>query len=152
MIIRPIVTDKDYPNVKDFLALLKQTPSFPLYRVVFSVTCDECWKRGAIQAAGQWYESLGHLSPAIGFGGTIPYRCPECQNVGLTASLEGYQDSFSPCMTHRNDDPRTLYRFREDELCPTCHKKGIVEPYGVYDFKTKTMTRCDPVTLCIHCQ
>ena len=41
------------------------------------------------------YYNKEHLFNSIGFGGTIPYVCPNCGNIGLiNCSLEGYDNAF----------------------------------------------------------
>jgi hypothetical protein len=37
------------------------------------------------------------MSYAVGFGGTIPWHCTNCENVGLVdaSELEGYSKAFT---------------------------------------------------------
>jgi hypothetical protein len=84
-----------------------------LYTVRRDVKCLSCGCKGAIQRYGTYYpRGLGekaegievlepyrdkpYLSRAMGFGGTIPYECMNCGNIGLIdiGGLEGYQQAF----------------------------------------------------------
>lgn len=91
-----------------------------IYNVRDDVRCTACGCKGAVQYAGTYYphgmkEELDkyekdsvvakayekyrnqcYVSPAIGFGGTIPYRCMNCDNTGLIDihGLEGYKKAF----------------------------------------------------------
>lgn len=42
------------------------------------------------------YIDKPYMSGAVGFGGTIPYECTNCENVGLIdgRGLEGYEMAF----------------------------------------------------------
>lgn len=84
-----------------------------LYTVEKDVICLECGNKGAVKHYGQYYPSgVGELadeievyedvrnepymSHAMGFGGTIPHKCLNCDNVGLIdfGGLEGYKQAF----------------------------------------------------------
>ncbi len=75
-----------------------------LYTINTDVECVKCGNIGAVQHYGEWYESgLGSkrdkpfMDYAMGFGGTIPYRCLNCDNVGLidiVGNFEGYKRAF----------------------------------------------------------
>lgn len=84
-----------------------------LYKIDEDVICTQCGNKGAIQYFGKWYEQgLGEkardtislkefenkpfMSHAVGFGGTVPYKCLNCGNVGLIDinGLEGYKMAF----------------------------------------------------------
>lgn len=91
-----------------------------LYTIREDVMCIKCGNKGAIQHFGKWYESgLGErvkdspslkdyrnkpfMSRAVGFGGTIPYRCLNCGNTGLIdmGGLEGYKLAFKSLKIHK---------------------------------------------------
>lgn len=85
-----------------------------LYEVKEDVRCLKCGHKGAIQSYGKWYpRGLGDraeklpapynkykdqpkMSQAMGFGGTIPWKCTNCGNTGLIdfGGLEGYDMAF----------------------------------------------------------
>jgi len=89
-----------------------------LYTIVENVECVKCNHKGAIQYYGKYYpyglgdevDTFGELtkkimekyrdnpymSNAMGFGGTIPYKCTNCGNVGLIdmGGLEEYEMAF----------------------------------------------------------
>ena len=84
-----------------------------LYTVRSDVQCLRCGCRGAVQSYGKYYpEGVGeladkyksfesvkdkpYLSAAMGFGGTIPWRCLNCGNTGLAdqSGLEGFKQAF----------------------------------------------------------
>lgn len=84
-----------------------------LYTVEKDVICLECGNKGAVKHYGQYYPSgVGELADEIevyedvrnkpymahtmGFGGTIPHKCLNCDNVGLIDfdRLEGYRKAF----------------------------------------------------------
>lgn len=85
-----------------------------LYTVAMDVVCVNCGNRGAVQAYGRYYpKGVGeladrvaayeeyrakpHMMHAVGFGGTIPHKCLNCQRVGLIdqTGLEGYPKAFT---------------------------------------------------------
>ncbi len=89
-------------------------PEFDLYEVNRNVRCTNCGHRGAIQSFGKWYPNgLGdkvgdseilaplrdkpYMGSTVGFGGTIPYECTNCGNIGLIdiGGLEGYKEAFT---------------------------------------------------------
>lgn len=90
-----------------------------LYELNENVKCVKCDHKGAIQYYGSWYPygignkvdefktefTKSHMEKyrdnprmdyAIGFGGTIPWKCTNCGNVGLIdfGGLEGYEMAF----------------------------------------------------------
>ena len=90
-----------------------------LYKINQNVRCVKCNHIGAIQFYGNYFpqglgdeyiDSLGdiskpimekyrktpYMSHAIGFGGTIPWECTNCRNIGLIdfGGLEGYKMGF----------------------------------------------------------
>jgi hypothetical protein len=66
-----------------------------LYSVRKDLKCLKCDHLGAISYAGKWNPRLKDLSPAVGFGGTIPYECTNCNTLGLVdMTLEGYAITF----------------------------------------------------------
>lgn len=84
-----------------------------LYKVYKNVICVNCESRGAIQHYGDYYpkgvgvmadqhpvfsdvRSSPYMSHAMGFGGTIPLQCLNCDNIGLLnqSGLEGYKLAF----------------------------------------------------------
>ena len=88
---------------------------YELYEVNNNVICLKCGHAGAVQPFGTWYPNgLGEfessipnnpylkykdkpfMSHALGFGGTIPWRCTNCGNIGLIdfGGLEGYKQAF----------------------------------------------------------
>jgi hypothetical protein len=90
----------------------------PLYTINHDVYCLQCGHKGATQFYGNYYPNgLGdkvdefgniskplmekyrnqpYMSYAMGFGGTIPWSCTNCGNVGLIdfGGLEGYEQAF----------------------------------------------------------
>lgn len=92
--------------------------SYILYEVKKDVICIKCGHKGAIQSYGKYYphglgdevDKLGkiskefmekyrnkpYMSEAMGFGGTIPWECTNCGNIGLIdfGGLEGYDMAF----------------------------------------------------------
>jgi DNA-directed RNA polymerase subunit RPC12/RpoP len=92
---------------------MKGKEGIALYSIEENVECVKCGSKGAVQHFGNWHEKgLGKdakefpslkgyqnkpfMSHAIGFGGTIPYKCLNCGNVGLidVDGLEGYRLAF----------------------------------------------------------
>lgn len=88
-------------------------PKVKLYTVQKDVVCLQCGNKGAIQSYGTYYEKgvgeladdiksyekvrhTPYMSHSAGFGGTIPYKCMNCGNVGLIdfGGLEGYKQGF----------------------------------------------------------
>jgi hypothetical protein len=90
-----------------------------LYTVNKNVECLECGCKAAVQDYGTYHEnglgdeaidSMGeigksiyekyrnnpYMSHAMGFGGTIPHKCLNCNNTGLIdfGGLEGYKMAF----------------------------------------------------------
>lgn len=84
-----------------------------LYTVEKDVKCLECGSKGAIQEYGKYFsQGVGkladeiksyedvrnkpYMSSAVGFGGTIPHKCLNCNNHGLIdfGGLEGYKKAF----------------------------------------------------------
>lgn len=83
----------------------KKTPSIKLYEVREDVKCLKCGCKGAVKSYGTYYPiGLGNridelkentrifqepyrnkpkMSKAVGFGGTVPYKCLNCGNTGL---------------------------------------------------------------------
>lgn len=94
---------------------MKKYPEIELYEVNNNVKCLKCGHKGAIQFYGNYYPAgLGervdeykvislekyrdnpHMSHAVGFGGTVPYQCTNCDSYGLIdfGRLEGYEMAF----------------------------------------------------------
>lgn len=90
-----------------------KNPSVELYTINKNVVCLKCGNKGAIQSYGHWYENgLGDkanglyvlekyrdkpfMSHTMGFGGTIPWECINCGDIGLIdfGGLEGYKQAF----------------------------------------------------------
>lgn len=117
---------------------------YSLYTVRRDVKCLSCGYKGAIQRYGIYYpKGLGgkaeeikalekyrdkpYLSRAVGFGGTIPYECINCGNIGLIDSggLEGYPQAF---VTLFDGDfcvdlaKRIIKRFQTKEKEPYVHR------------------------------
>ena len=79
---------------------------YVLYEIEEDIKCLKCGNKGAVRYFGVWYpqglkenENSNHkdkplMSHAVGFGGTIPYRCLNCGNIGLDMNFEGYKRSF----------------------------------------------------------
>lgn len=90
-----------------------------LYEINKNVKCLKCGNKGAVQSYGKWYpKGLGdkvdqfetslvknimekhrnnsYMSMACGYGGTIPWECMNCGNVGLIdfGGLECYKKAF----------------------------------------------------------
>ncbi|MFF2876373.1 hypothetical protein ACFVR2_08635 [Gottfriedia sp. NPDC057991] len=87
--------------------------SIELYTVRENVICLNCGNKGAVQSYGKYYPNgVGeladkiksyevvrdkpYLSQTIGLGGTIPFKCLNCGNVGLIdyGGIEGYKQAF----------------------------------------------------------
>ncbi|MBL4952198.1 hypothetical protein JK635_08245 [Neobacillus sp. YIM B02564] len=85
-----------------------------LFTVNRDVRCLKCGNRGAVKFYGRYYpRGVGekadtiksyepyrkkpYMSPAVGFGGTIPHECLNCGNRGLIdfGGLEGYKKAFT---------------------------------------------------------
>lgn len=89
-----------------------------LYLFESNCTCDSCGHHGAIQHGGNYYpnglqrneedivdifrdvNNHSYFSYAMGFGGTIPYHCLNCEEYGLISNgtpfcLEGYENKFT---------------------------------------------------------
>lgn len=90
-------------------------PEYELYEVNKNCKCVKCGHKGAIQYYGTWhpcgigdrandfkiismekYRNNPYMSRACGFGGTIPWECTNCGNIGLIdyGGLEGYEMAF----------------------------------------------------------
>lgn len=77
-----------------------------LYEVNKNVKCLKCGCKGAVKLYGAWYpkgvknmpikHDKNYMARPIGFGGTIPYECLNCENRGLIDinGLEGYKKAF----------------------------------------------------------
>ncbi|WP_121616591.1 hypothetical protein [Virgibacillus halodenitrificans] len=84
-----------------------------LFSIKKNVVCLKCGNIGAIQSYGKYYphgvgelddeikayervRNKPYMSHALGFGGTIPYQCMNCDNTGLIdfGGLEGYKKAF----------------------------------------------------------
>lgn len=84
-----------------------------LYEVNRKLKCTKCGHIGAIRSYGtlypkglgdeakgilslQEYKDKQFFSHTMGFGGTIPWECTNCGNVGLEDfdGLEGYRKTF----------------------------------------------------------
>lgn len=86
-----------------------------LYEVRKDVVCNKCGNKGAVQFYGSYFFNgvrgnaviskyiepskldNPYMSPAVGFGGTIPFECTNCGNTGLIDmdGLEGYRKAFT---------------------------------------------------------
>lgn len=85
-----------------------------LYEVEKDVICIKCGNKGAVKSYGKFYPNgvkeladsipsyesyrdKPHLSYSMGFGGTIPHSCLNCDNTGLIGygGLEGYDQAFN---------------------------------------------------------
>lgn len=90
---------------------MKQTTE--LFKIRRDVSCLKCGCQGAVQVYGDYYpQGVGaladnfppyemyrnnpYMSHSMGFGGTIPYECLNCGNIGLIdfGGLEGYTRAF----------------------------------------------------------
>lgn len=102
--------------------------STSLYKVNNNVYCLKCGHKGAIQSYGNYYPNgLGekvdefgsiskplmekyrnqpHMSYAMGFGGTIPWSCTNCNNVGLIdfGGLECYDQAFKTIKEYEGEN------------------------------------------------
>ena len=89
-----------------------------LYKIHRNVRCINCGSKGAVEYYGTYYpqgiqnklndksefvqklyadkKNKPYMSPAIGFGGTIPCECLNCGEQGLIDidMLEGYKKLF----------------------------------------------------------
>lgn len=84
-----------------------------LYSIREDVKCVKCGNKGAVKQYGTYYpngmkektpnskvyekyRNDPHLSRTGGLGGTIPYRCLNCENSGLIdmEGLEGLRKAF----------------------------------------------------------
>lgn len=104
--------------IGEFPTKIDRLHQVDLYRFESNCTCDSCGHHGALQYGGTYYphglqkeekdviESLRDIndvscfSHAIGFGGTIPYQCLNCDERGLISDgspymLEGYVNKFT---------------------------------------------------------
>lgn len=96
----------------------KKTPSINLYEIKENVRCVKCGSKGAVKYYGSYYpnglgsriDEMGEtskqfyekyrntpkMSRAVGFGGTIPYKCLNCGNTGLIdiGGLECLEKAF----------------------------------------------------------
>lgn len=101
-------------NCKYLNRVKEDAPSQNIYNVREDITCIKCGGHTAYQYVGKLYPSglpkekilrfppygkyydKTYLSPAVGFGGTIPYKCGSCGEVGLIdCCLEGYEAIFT---------------------------------------------------------
>ena len=94
---------------------MKSHPRYELYEVNHNVVCTRCGNKGAVKRFGQWYPNgLGNqvensisplkkehkeksfMSHYISPGGTFPWECTNCSNIGLIdyGGLEGYSKAF----------------------------------------------------------
>jgi hypothetical protein len=92
---------------------MSTNPAYQLYTVREDLRCLKCDHIGAIKYYGKYYPAgVGNLadeidtyedvrnkpymSHAMGLGGTIPWKCTNCKNVGLYDfdGLEGYRKTF----------------------------------------------------------
>lgn len=83
----------------------------PLFEVNFDAVCDKCGHKGAVKFFGDWRDTGDkdtRMNYAVGFGGTIPYRCTNCGNIGMIDSdgLEGYKKAFTipKCPRRQNEE------------------------------------------------
>lgn len=106
--------EKTINNCKLKDKVKENQPFKDVYEIAENITCKNCGSNVAYQLVGRLYPNglpksiiLKHpqiygkyynrtyLSPAIGFGGTIPYKCSGCGKEGLIEiSLEGYDNLF----------------------------------------------------------
>lgn len=98
-------------NFKDGVETNEEPIIHELYSLNKEVICLKCNHYGAIQFYGHYYpkgmkkEGISSyakyrhtpiLTKALGFGGTIPHECTNCNNIGLIdyGGLEGYKQAF----------------------------------------------------------
>lgn len=106
--------ESKYTNCKIYNNVLKEKPSEQIYTIREDVTCKKCGFHFAYRYEGRLFPSglsskeidkcpkiygkyynKTHLFSAVGFGGTIPYKCAGCNRIGLiNMSLECYEDLF----------------------------------------------------------
>ncbi|CAK0770893.1 conserved hypothetical protein [Gammaproteobacteria bacterium] len=67
-----------------------------LYLIREDVKCVKCNSKGAVKFFGTWKRKDGKIGYAVGFGGTVPYKCLNCGGIGLINcnGLEGYKMQF----------------------------------------------------------
>jgi len=102
-----------------------------LYEIKKDVKCVECGNIGAVMSYGEFYENglgdkideygpivkpimeknrnIPYMNHACGFGGTIPYECLNCGNVGLIdmGGLECYDMAFETIKKEKKDEEIT---------------------------------------------
>ena len=67
-----------------------------LWRTRTDVKCKKCENKGARKSFGTLDIKTGKISHTIGFGGTIPYQCLKCGEIGLIGfgNFECYEGIF----------------------------------------------------------
>ena len=90
---------------------MSDIPTSDLYEVNKDASCLKCGHKGAIKSYGKYYpiglkdkadkflqkyKNSPYMSRTVGFGGTIPWQCTNCGNIGLINcnGLEGYKKAF----------------------------------------------------------
>ena len=93
--------------------------SVHLFTINENVICLKCGNKGAVQSYGKWhpkglgnevdkfesdyfksmfekYRDNAYMSRACGWGGTVPWKCMNCGNIGLIdfGGLECYKQAF----------------------------------------------------------
>ena len=84
-------------RIKEIKSMLGEEKGEKLYTVNRNVICIKCGNVGAVTFEGSWYSEIKRMSYAVGFGGTIPSECLNCDNRGLIDmdGLEGYKLAFT---------------------------------------------------------
>lgn len=106
--------EKTIKNCKLKNKVEENKPFKDVYEIADNIVCKNCGSNIAYQLVGRLYPNglpksiilkqpilygkyynRTYLSPAIGFGGTIPYKCAGCGKEGLIkTNLEGYDNLF----------------------------------------------------------
>lgn len=89
------------------------TEGIPLYVIKKDVVCLKCGNKGAVQSFGEYYSNglkekaispsleeyrnKEFMSRTLGFGGTLPHECLNCDHYGLIdfGGLEGFVHAFN---------------------------------------------------------
>ena len=81
---------KENPLVKKIV-----NHNIDLHTVRTDLECVDCGNVGAVKFYGKYNHRTKEMNHAVGFGGTIPYRCLKCNTVGLERlPMEGYKVKF----------------------------------------------------------
>lgn len=104
-------------------AVKKKKEQTPLYTIRRDVKCVKCGNKGAVKGYGEYFsKGVGELADEVqsfedvrnkpymshymGFGGTIPHECLNCDNRGLIdfGGLEGYKMAFTTIKEEKKEN------------------------------------------------